>query len=466
MKDKELAGAALQWAAEHREEMVRDLIHIVNHPSVSKPGEAGYAFGEDCKRCADAMEDMGRGYGFAVDNDEYYTTSLLLGGRTTREIGILGHLDVVPEGTGWNYEPYNAIEKEGFVIGRGSSDNKGAVIMSLYVMRFLREMGIKLKHTLRLICGFNEKAGMQDVEHYLKTHEAPEYTIVCDGGWAMCIGEKGILTADLTQRITDGNLLAMEGGVASNAIAGEAFAQLSEADPDALNRLKAENPETVTITEDQGHVKIRVSGKAGHAAFPEHGDSAISKLQHLLVQYQLLTGDAADAVQNLAESFTDDYGTGLGIDCEDAVSGKTTCVGGMISYENGLLTQNINVRFAIGQSSEELLQNLRQVCAERKMSIENLEYSDPRYTDPDSPVTKMLLDTCHEFLGQEYEVYTMGGGTHARKFPNALPYGPGGIPVENPFGGPHGIDEAVCIDSLIRSMSVYAVAIMRLDSML
>lgn len=466
MNEKELAVSVEQWGREHRDEMVRDIIRIVNDKSVSQLGEGGYAFGTDCRVCADDMAEMGSKYGFSVENDDYYTISILMKGNTDGEIGILGHLDVVPEGIGWNYEPYQAIEKDGFVIGRGSSDNKGAVIMSLYVMRYLKEMGIPFRHTLRLICGFNEEAGMQDVEHYLKVHEAPEYTIICDGGWAMCIGEKGILTANLNQKITSGNLIAMEGGTASNAVSGTAWAKLSGINTGKVMGYAAEYSKDILVSEEEGLTKITAKGIAAHAAFPEGGDSAIYKLTRFLTAYGLVTGDAAEAVRNLAETFLDEYGTGLEINFEDEISGKTTCVGGVISFKNGVLSQNINVRYAIRQKSEELLEKLKRVCSTRGIIIEDLDYSSPRYTDPDTPVVKMLLDTCHEFLGEEYVPYTMGGGTHARKFPNALPYGPGGIPVENPFGSPHGIDEAVCIDSLIRSMSVYAVALLRLDEML
>lgn len=465
MNNKELAAAVERWGREHRDELVRDIIHIVNHKSISRPGEGGYAFGTDCRLCADAMIKLGEEYGFTTENDDYYTVSVLMEGKGEKEIGMLGHLDVVPEGEGWHYEPYQAVEKDGFVIGRGSSDNKGAVIMALYVMRCLKEMGIAFSHTLRLICGFNEEAGMKDVEHYLTVHEPPEYTIVTDGGWAMCIGEKGILTANLNQRITSGNLEALEGGVASNSVSGSAAAKLSGLDTQAVQRL-AEGLEDISVWEEDGLTRIEAKGKAAHAAFPEGGESAIYKLNRFLTNNALVTGDAADAVRNLAELFQDEYGTGLGISFEDDISGKTTCVGGLISYKNGVLTQNINVRYAIRQESGKLLSDLKKTCEERGISIEDLDYSGPRYTDPEAPVTKMLLDVCHELLGEEYVPYTMGGGTHARKFPNALPYGPGGLKVENPFGNPHGIDEAVCIDSLIRSMGVYAAALVRLDAML
>ena len=45
MDIKELACSVERWANDHKEEMVRDIIKIVNQKSVSDPGEGGYAFG-------------------------------------------------------------------------------------------------------------------------------------------------------------------------------------------------------------------------------------------------------------------------------------------------------------------------------------------------------------------------------------------------------------------------------------
>lgn len=473
MTDKELGQAAENWGRAHRAELVSDIIGIVNQKSVSRPGEGGYAFGTDCKNCADFMARMAHDYGFQTENDDYYTMSVLLPGRTEQEIGLLGHLDVVPEGDGWHYEPFNAIEKDGFVIGRGSSDNKGAVIMALHVMRALRELGVTFKHTIRLICGFNEEAGMKDVEHYLEVHEPPKYTIVTDGGWAMCIGEKGILNADLVLSAKTGNLLKLEAGIAHNAVPSEAKAVLSGVDAAAVKAL-AENAPDIAAQEQDGYAVLTASGKAGHAAFPWSADNAVYKLLHFLAENRLVTGEAGKAVADLAKLFTDDYGTGLGIAFEDRESGRTTCVGSILRFENGEISQHIDTRYAVTQQSADLLKKLEQTCTECDIEIQNLEYSSPRYSDPEAPVTQMLLDTVHEFLGREYEVYTMGGGTHARKFPNALPYGPGDVKVtdadgkivKNPFGSPHGIDEAVSVEGLLRSMSTYAVALKRLDEML
>lgn len=468
MDEKSLADLMGKWAFDHQNDMINDIIKIVNCKSISVPGENGYAFGQDCKICADTMADMAQEAGFEIDNDDYYTLSILMKGQTDKELGILGHLDVVPEGDGWHFDPYNAVEKDGFVIGRGSSDNKGAVIMSFYVMKFLKEMGVELKHTLRLICGFNEEAGMEDISHYLVSHQAPEFTIVCDGGWAMCIGEKGILTADLVQKVSTGNLISMQGGTVSNAVSGIASAVIEGVDFVQVKAYAEEFSQAIEVREVPEGIQITANGKAAHAAFPESGESAIYLLNNFLTKYQLLTGEAYTAVKTLSESFRDEYGTGLQIDFQDNISGRTTCVGGVISFQDGKLVQNINVRFAITQKSDELLKKLNETCEEKNIRIENLEYSNGRYSDPKDPVIKMLMDTCHEFLGKAYEAYTMGGGTHARKFPNALPYGPGNVILDkpNPFGSPHGIDEAVSIEGLIKSMSVYVASILRLDKML
>lgn len=463
MTEQELACKIDQWAKAHEEELVRDLMRVVDCESVSRPGEGGYAMGTGCRECADLMLALGEAYGFETQNDDYYCISILYPGTDTKELGILGHMDVVPAGNGWHYEPYRSVYKDGFVIGRGSSDNKGPTMMSLYVLRCMKELGIPMRHTIRLMVGFNEEAGMMDVEHYLKNHYPPEYTLICDGGWAMCIGEKGILTADLALSVPDGNLLDISGGVASNSVPDTAQARLTDVPKEAVERLRREHPEA-EIHAEGGETTIQTHGRAAHACGPQEGDNAIYRLLSLLCDYGLVTGSAAAPLNALRECFCDDYGTGLHIEKEDEISGKTTCIGGMIRMENGRIIQNINVRYAITQDSEELLGRLRDRCQSLGIEAENLSYSSPRYTDPELPVTKLLMDTCHEYLDRNYEPYVMGGGTHARKFPNALPYGPGIMDYRNPFGSPHGIDEAMCVEHLTRAMKVYIIALMRLDA--
>ena len=463
MEMEELMPEIKQWVKDHQNEMVKDIIRLVNIKSVSEPGEGGYSMGLGCKKCVDEFIELGKTYGFETENDDYYCASILSPGKTKKELGILGHLDVVPEGEGWHYEPYNAVEREGYIIGRGSSDNKGAVVMSLYVLRCMNDLGIHLNHTLRLIGGCNEESGMKDVEHYLKGHIPPEYTIVCDGGWAMCIGEKGILTADLIMEINSENLLELEGGIMSNAVPASAYAVLRNVPVEHLNKLRKEQLD-VEVENKDGDVTVRVRGKAAHAFIPHTGENAIYKLLNILYDYELCDRNTLKKLDDLRNCFTDDYGSGLHINFSDELSGPTTCVGGMIRLDKGFIRQNINVRYAIKQSNEELLKQLKQRCDSLRIKIENLDYSAPRYTSVDHPVTQMLLKTCKELLEEQYEPYVMGGGTHARKFPNALPYGPNVMSgFVNPFGCGHGVDEAVCIEHLTQTIPVYIKALCQLD---
>ncbi|MBA7542966.1 putative dipeptidase [subsurface metagenome] len=60
-------------------------------------------------------------------------------------IGILVHLDVVPEGGGWNYNPYGGEIIDGKIYGRGTSDNKGPAVSVIYALRLLKDLNVDFK---------------------------------------------------------------------------------------------------------------------------------------------------------------------------------------------------------------------------------------------------------------------------------------------------------------------------------
>jgi len=465
INERKIAAEVDVWAALHRDELLHDLKELIAIRSVAQPGEGGYALGTGCHLAAEKLQELARKYGFASENDDDYAVSVLLpGSATTRELGILGHIDVVPEGEGWQHDPFCAIEKNGWLIGRGSSDNKGPVVMALHALRCIREKGYAFKSGLRLIAGCCEETDMQDVVHYLKKHDAPAYTLNCDGAWAACVGEKGILTAQLEVDLTDGNLIAMGGGKASNMVPDEAWALLSTANEAALEKAKSLCRD-LTVQPDEKGVLLRMSGKAAHCFVPDQGKNAITRLIHLLCDVQLLHGDAAIQMDRLRQCFPDSLGTGLRINHQDSISGRTTCVASLLRLENGVLSLHINVRFAITQKSGLLLQALRKRLNKLGIRLTDVQLSEPRYDAPDQPIVKMLVETCQSWLDAKYKPYVMGGGTHSRLFPRSLPYGVGVMDprFKNPFGEPHGPNEAVYIDHLLKAMKVYVIALMKLD---
>lgn len=453
------------WNAEHRDELVRDIISLVNIKSEHEEAVPGAPFGRGNAEVFDKGTALGLRYGCKIDNDDYYTLSFLRPGGSSAELALLSHTDVVPAGGQWTYEPYNAIEKDGFIIGRGTGDNKGPAVIALYVLRALDYLGVKLKHTVRVIWGANEETGMEDIKHYLSTHKPPEFTLVSDSAFPLCYGEKGILSANLTTAADDKRLVDFHGGIASNAVPDSAFIVVNE----NIERIRGLfSGADVEITQTERGVKIHAGGTAGHAAMPESSVNAIQKLAKAVSDTALFSGLTLHAFKFIAEAFADTHGAGLGIDITDDIGTNTTHIGGYVRFEGGKIRQNINVRYAIKADQKQVIENIKKTAEEAGFAVEDIDNNPPRYDSLGDPRMQILLSTVQDVLNLTGEPYTMGGGTHARKIPNAVPYGPGMgalVPQQEPrFGSAHGKDEAVEIEVLQKALKVYVIALLRLDS--
>lgn len=190
--DRELYDKVSRWFEEHREEMIGDIIRLVRIPSVSCPQEGEETpFGEACRDCLEEMLAMGREFGFHTENYGNRVGSI---GQQDKDwdhmIGFWNHLDVVPVGNQWTYEPFEPVLKDYFLIGRGAQDNKGPAVGILYMMKCLRELEIPIKHQLTLFVGCDEEREMKDLEYYVSHHPTPRLSMIADSGFPVCYGEK------------------------------------------------------------------------------------------------------------------------------------------------------------------------------------------------------------------------------------------------------------------------------------
>lgn len=110
---------------------------------------------------------IGEGLGFKTKNIDNYVGYVEYG-TGKKMIAILGYLDVVPEGTGWNFPPYAAEIHQGKIYGRGTMDDKGPILAALYGLKAIKEAGIKFSQRVRILFGTNEESGSQDMKYYLK----------------------------------------------------------------------------------------------------------------------------------------------------------------------------------------------------------------------------------------------------------------------------------------------------------
>ena len=183
----------------HREDMVRDIMDLVSIRSVDGEALPGKPFGEGPAAALDAALAKAREYGFTdVRNVDNYVGTVTMGPQPV-QLGILAHLDVVPEGKGWTVcQPYAPIVKDGNIYGRGASDDKGPAVAALYALRCVRELDIPLKQGVRLILGTAEETGSDDIAYYFKKESAPPMVFSPDGDYPVLNTEKGQLRPDLT----------------------------------------------------------------------------------------------------------------------------------------------------------------------------------------------------------------------------------------------------------------------------
>ena len=152
----------------HVQDMVEDIFTLCRINSEKAPAQDGAPYGPGAAKALEAALHMAEGYGFAVRNyDNYVGTADL--NDMEKQLDILAHLDVVPPGEGWQVtKPFEPVEKDGCLYGRGTADDKGPAVAALYAMRAVKELGIPLKKNVRLILGTDEECGSSDIEHYYK----------------------------------------------------------------------------------------------------------------------------------------------------------------------------------------------------------------------------------------------------------------------------------------------------------
>ena len=151
-----------------RDEFLKDLGRWLSVPSVQGAAEEGAPFGRENRRMLDLALEDARGYGFDTRMFDGYAGDISMG-NGEKTLGILCHLDVVPGGDGWTVEPFALTQKDGNLIGRGVLDDKGPALAALYAMRCVRDAGVELKDTVRLILGCDEETGMTDMAYYNAT---------------------------------------------------------------------------------------------------------------------------------------------------------------------------------------------------------------------------------------------------------------------------------------------------------
>lgn len=457
------------WLERRWDEYLADLSALIEIPSVScETGDPAAPFGEACAQVLEKSLEIGARMGFVPHRHEGYCATLLWPGQTDEEIGIFAHMDVVPEGTGWQYPPYRATVLGDKIVGRGACDDKGPALSALYALLYLKEQGYVPRHSIRFFFGANEEAGMKDIDYYVAHARMPAFSFTPDAAFPVCHGEKGVLNLTLTFDVRGGVLESLTSGAAKNAVPGLAVCTVRGDGAQIAQALAGE--EAIEVCPAQDGCTITAHGIASHAAFPEGSRSAQVLLAQALLKLDALDGKTRRFMEASVALFGDYYGAGVGVPLEDAPSGKLTHVGGTAVLKDGMIVQTIDIRYPVTADHDAMMERLLATLAGRSFTVTDIRDSRPCYIPKDTPLIGRLTEICNEVLGTDAQPYTMGGGTYARHLENAVGYGPG-IPGEHHddlgpgHGGGHQPDEYVTIDKLKKAFAVYARAIPEMDGM-
>jgi succinyl-diaminopimelate desuccinylase len=421
----------------------------------------------------------GKELGFTVrDAGKIVEIELPASKETAPVLGLVVHGDVQPvDADAWSFPPFGGKSDDKFVYGRGSADDKGPLVQALLAMKALKESGVARTHTIRLLVGSREESDADEMPEYLKTHSAPDYSLVLDSAFPLVIGEKAWNALSVTT-----TLAAREGGAAKPYSVAELTAglapsivpdqasitlQWTSGDPAwdgllaTINKIKLpEGTRIVTKKLDDGRLQIVTYGHSAHAGVNiEGGRNALVALARAMDG--LLPAGGANDLLNFARVAGEDiYGTGLGFTQSEPIWGRYAVNVATIKPDaddaaKRMLT--INIRSTPPRTGEQLEKYLANFVAEFNQRTEaNLVaggyYKDSTLGfDPRAKIVGRLLGDYAKATGKTEQAVISGGGTYAKRIPNAIAFGmwfPG-----KPYAG-HDVDEKIEIADLQKGAKV------------
>lgn len=468
MADDELLQEIDAYLDANWEAMVTDIAKLVRIDSVEDLDAAtdGAPFGPGPKKGLTAALDLAASMGFDTHDCEGYMGYADFPGKTDTQLGIIGHMDVVPAGPGWNFPAYEVTRKDGYLIGRGTLDDKGPSVVALWAMKFWKDQQQAGKvdsfpYTIRFLFGANEESGMADVTYYRRHYADPAFLFTPDAEFPVCYGEKGGYDATITSEPMPERLVReFTGGAATNAVPGQAEALVQLA---GIDYLPGTDRVTVEMNGD-GFARISATGKSAHAATPETGVNAIALIVDYLLENGLCTPKERAWFEFERRLLDHTDGSGVGLKTSDEYFGPLTIIGGTIKTEGDSFAQTVDSRFPTSITGEEINDILTLQAGKVGADVENTLLMVPFLVKPDTPVIQALLSAYNEVTGEDAKPFTMGGGTYAREFTSGASFGPEMPWIKDPdwVGSMHGPDEGVSEELLREAFRIYTVAIKRL----
>lgn len=466
---------------------------------------------EDVKRVLDRTLEIGEQMGFRTYRHPEYRFGYVEAGPADAPEMIMSlvHLDTVPEGNPdlWTLGgPFEAKIVDGKIIGRGTWDDKGPAVASMYALKAVNDAGLTLTRRVRIFFGTAEDGSGDDG---LGWSCVAEYADMCKKGeeeWPVLgfspdSGSFAVTYIEKTGVNIEGRLLlesagavvlaSLKGGSARNAVSDQCNAVLEAADEDAAAALAksvldaAEDQpwkEDVKARAEGKSVHVDVIGVAAHSGQAWKGRSANVRTLWLLSKAgpEESWGKYAERLVSLIEVDTAD-GEALGIKQGNYEADDNITVNmGLVGLKDDTLTFHVNIRYPDSGADLKVPDVKHYTGQEIKERVvlafegKGFQVGDDKeikvtgggkpYTIPwDSEIVGVLRAAYQGVTGEDREPIITYGGTYASAWSNE--------PVDDkgtPFGyrmaawgieggiGMHEPNESLSVEGLIEGTKILA----------
>ncbi|MBR4555219.1 MAG: Sapep family Mn(2+)-dependent dipeptidase [Ruminococcus sp.] len=423
-----------QYYTDHEQEMLdrlAELIAIDSSFSEPRPDE-GMPFGEGSAKALGWVQSFGQEIGLITRSIDNYAVAMDWK-DTEPALAILSHADVVPANAAeWTTPPFEMNVRDGCIFGRGSVDDKGPTVAVMYAAKCLKDLGVTLDRSFRMVVGGNEEQGCEDIKYYAEREPFPDMVITPDGSFPVLNCEKGMVHLTFSGGFDDSIISTISAGKAINAI-----------------------PDSCTVTRcGGGHPEV-YQGKAAHGSRPQDGDNAVTRF---LSGYRGSSRKLLALKKLFPRGEFDGRSCGLGF--SDEMTGSMTCALTVLNREEGgELHGGIDIRFPIDRSCSEIKDIICSALERAGFRIDSCEGMEPHFVSPDSRLVQTLLSVYEKVSGRKGECIAEGGITYVHNTPGGVAFG-----AEYPWeqNNMHGADEHIPLSTFRDNFLMYAHALIEL----
>ncbi|MEQ8820877.1 MAG: Sapep family Mn(2+)-dependent dipeptidase [Sumerlaeia bacterium] len=493
------------FIATHRQDLIADTQKLLRFRTVSGGSPEQQAeYETEIPKCLEWLGELSTrmGFRFRVTGDIHGAG--LVGEilwKSDKEnaplVVVASHIDVVTPVGDWSSPPFAAEIVDGVLIARGTQDDKGPLMQSLYGLWAVKECGIELPCDVAIVIGTLEETGnWSDMLAYFETSRKPDFAFTPDADFPIINGEKGMVTV-LFEAEWDSPATHAETGLEFTRIAGgerdnivpsrteigirfprEAEKELTKELIRETTRYTAEDNQKSNVTvlpskarnpeAELYELTISFIGKAAHASTPRKGHNAILDAFDFVKDIETFPEGVRHFAAFLYFLCQDMNGEALGIDAHHDFIGGTSVNLSIVDIRPNTGRASVNIRPTMGMTTNKVLEQSRaaadQLASASRMKVSARakgEVKEAIFLDPENPAIAgyfaALRAGFEAVTGRPCELRSTAGTTYSKAIPNCCAFGPVLTPDEDEMA--HQPNEQITVAALERNACIYGASL-------